>query len=154
MSFLRDSIGGALAWVHELKEDTNARLNADANRQLLLTRLKTECEKAGFKVEMIRQSAVYPAVEVAVEIGVKTESALLEVGGENWSDIVFAVVNKLQPCDEATVFIQLEAREARAYVCCTQKRDGKERSRHVSIVDVIDPYNLADAYQAAKSFRR
>jgi hypothetical protein len=150
-----ESLGGAFSWAHGLKKDTDAIINIDANRSNLLRQVRMSCRQHGFKIDSVRQPAVLPALEVAVRLGDKERSALLEFGGDTWQEIIFAIENKLTACDEATVFIQLEARDARAYVCCTQAHDeSRTRQRLVTIVDVTDSHNLVEAYQAALQQRR
>lgn len=150
MNLISKSIGGAIALFHDLKEDAGARRNAAVNRNYLLRRVCQECEQAGYTVELVKQAAVFPAMKVALELGVQEHSVLIEYGGEDWMNIVFGILAQLEKCDEATVFLQLEAREARAYICCVEVRSAAKRERKVTLVDVVDPYNLVSAYQAAR----
>jgi hypothetical protein len=147
------SLGGAFNWAHNLKKDADAIVNIDANRSMLLRRVRHACTTSGFDVEVVRQPAVLPALEVAVRLGDKQRSAYFEYGGDNWQDIVLGVLDRLTGLDEATIFLQLEAREARAYVCCLVPRDGNERTRKVTLVDVVDSHNLGDAYLEATAER-
>jgi hypothetical protein len=151
MDIFRKSIGGALDLAHTLKENAGARRNEPANRRYLMRRITEECEGEGFKVEVAApQAAVFPAMKVALELGDKELSLSIEYGGEDWSNIVFGILAQVVKCDEVTVFLQLEVREARAYICCMQPHDGVERPRKVTLVDVVDRYSLTDAYLAAR----
>lgn len=152
-----DSLGEAFSWAHGFRKETGALLNIDANRSHLLRRTQEACERDGFQVELVRQPAVLPALEVAVRLGHKRHSAFLERAGDGWERIVDDIAAQLVHSQEATVFLQLEAREARAYVCCTQPRTAESSAsasdagttRQLTLVDVIDDHNLADAYLEA-----
>jgi len=143
----------ALNWAQGFRKDTNAALNLENNRRKLMERMSEACSAAGFAVEIVRQDAVLPALEVAVRLGDLEHSAMVEKGGDAWFDIVFSVLNQLSQCDEATVFLQLEGRDARAFICCTEHHDGQERPRHVTILNVVDTHNLVDAYKQATQDR-
>jgi hypothetical protein len=150
---MKNFFHSAIDWASSLSKDTGAIINIDANRSNLLRRLRSECQRDGFTVETVRQLAVAPAMEVAVHLGHHETSLMLERGGDDWQEIVFDATNHLQKCDEATMFVQLDAREARIYICCRQPADGQKRSRKVTLIDVVDSHNLADAYLQAKQPR-
>jgi hypothetical protein len=139
----------AFFWAGSLGKNTSAIINIDGNRSNLLLQVRVACQRDGFTVEMVRQPAIVPAVAVAVELGDKATSVMLERGGDDWQDIVLEAADHLRACDEATVFVQLDAREARIYICCMQAADGIKRARKVTLVDVVDSHSLADAYLEA-----